>query len=37
VAFAQSLYLLHILVVFFRLGKELKQPRFEQIVRLRRS
>jgi hypothetical protein len=34
---AQSFYLLHILVVFFRLGKELKQPRFEQIVRLRSS
>lgn len=37
VPFAKSFYLLHILVVFFRLGKELKQPRFEQIVGLRRS
>jgi hypothetical protein len=36
VPFAQSFYLLHILVVFFRLGKELQQSRFEQIVRLRR-
>jgi uncharacterized membrane protein len=35
VAFAQSLYLFHILVVFFRSGKEFKQPRFEQVVRLR--
>ena len=37
VALTQDFYLLHILIVFFRLGKELKQPRFEQIVSLRRS
>jgi len=34
-AFAKGLYLFHILVVFFRSGKEFKQPRFEQVVRLR--
>lgn len=37
VALTQDFNLFHILIVFFRLGKELKQPRFEQIVSLRRS
>ena len=36
-AFAQSFYLLHLAVVFFRTGKEFKQPGFKQFVRVGRS
>jgi hypothetical protein len=35
-AFAQSFNLLHLAVVFFRAGKEFKQPVFKQLVRLGR-
>src|SRR5882724_1560259 len=35
VALAKSFYLLHIQVVFFRLGKEFKQPLLQYVVRLR--
>jgi hypothetical protein len=35
--FAQHFYLLHLAVVFFRTGKEFKQPGFKQFVRVGRS
>jgi hypothetical protein len=36
VALAQHFNLLHFLIVFFQAGKEIKQSRFEQVIRMGR-